>query len=233
MGVDINFGNITYTIISMSGKLVTAGVIPFNGLKRALAHKVIAEKIQKKYSKEWRYVKGIREAIRRHGRRARNIIIDACHYVSKRIVEIAKEYNALIVLEDLNKLKSRANGSRKLNRKLTLWTYRRIQSYIHYKALIEGIHIVYVNPRGTSKTSPIGGKLVFVKYRWVRLPNGHMITRDIVASWNLALRELKLLTRDVGSHGSVETPKALEGDETPEPDEGKPVPELITNIRSS
>ena len=233
MGVDINFGNITYTIISMSGELVTVGVIPFNGLKRALAHKVIAEKIQKKYSKEWRYVKGIREAIRRHGRRARNIIIDACHYVSKRIVEIAKEYNALIVLEDLNKLKSRANGSRRLNRKLTLWTYRRIQSYIHYKALIEGIHIVYVNPRGTSKTSPIGGKLVFVNYRWVRLPNGHMITRDIVASWNLALRGLKLLTRDVGSRGSVETPKAPEGDETPNPMKGKPVPELITNIRSS
>ena len=65
MGVDINFGNITYTIIDTSGKLITMGTIPFNGLRRALAHKIIAEKIQRRYSKKWRYVKGIREAIRK------------------------------------------------------------------------------------------------------------------------------------------------------------------------
>lgn len=90
------------------------GVIPFNGLKRALAHKVIAEKIQRKYPRKWRYVKGIREAIRRHGCRSRNILVDSCHYVSKRIVEIAKEYNAMIVLEDLDKLRNRVNWPRKL-----------------------------------------------------------------------------------------------------------------------
>jgi len=208
MGVDINFNNITYTIIDTKGELKTMGIIPFNGLKRALAHKIIAEKIQRKYSRKWRYVKGIREAISKHGRRARNILNDSGHYISRRIVEIAKEYNALIVLENLNKLKSRANGSRRFNKKFTLWTYRRIQSYIHYKALIEGLQVIHVNPRGTSRTSPVGGKLVFINYRWIKLPSGHIITRDIVASWNLALRDLNLLIRDVGSHGYVETSKA-------------------------
>lgn len=33
MGVDINFNNISYTIIDTSGKLVIMGTIPFNGLK--------------------------------------------------------------------------------------------------------------------------------------------------------------------------------------------------------
>ena len=178
MGVDINFSNVTYTIIDESGKLVTMGTIPFNGLKRALAHKVIAEKIMRRYSRKWRHVKGIREAIRKHGKRARNIIADSCHHVSKRIVEIAMEYNALVVLEDLSKLRNRANGSRRFNKKLSLWSYRRIQSYVHYKALIEGLRVVYVDPRGTSKTSPIGGKLVFINYRFVKLPNGHVVTRD-------------------------------------------------------
>ena len=120
MGIDINFNNITYTVVDVSGKLVSMGAIPFNGLKRGLAHKIIAEKIQKKYSKKWRYVKGIREAIRRHGWRARNILTDSCHYISKRLVEIAKEYGALIVLEDLNKLRSRANDSRSFNKRLSL-----------------------------------------------------------------------------------------------------------------
>ncbi|MCD6195418.1 MAG: IS200/IS605 family accessory protein TnpB-related protein [Staphylothermus sp.] len=223
MGIDINFDNITYTIIDANRGLVSMGIIPFNGLGRALAHRIIAEKIQRKYSKKWRYVKGIREAIGRHGRRARNILLDSCHFVSRRIVEIAKEYNALIVLEDLNKLKNRVNGLKRFNKKLSLWTYRRIQSYIHYKALVEGLPVAYVSPRNTSKTSPIRGKLEFINYRWVKLPNGYVVTRDIVASWNLALRGLKSLTRDVGLHGFVEALKAPEGDETPNPMKGKPV----------
>ncbi len=227
MGIDINFNNITYTIIDLSGKLVSMGVIPFNGLKRALAHRIIAEKIQKRYSKRWRYVKGIREAIKRHGRKAKNILVDSCHYISRRVVEIAREYNALIVLEDLDKLRSRVNGSRRFNKRLTLWAYHRIQSYIHYKALTEGLHVLYVNPRGTSKTSPIGGRLVFINYRWVRLPTGLVVTRDIIASWNLALRGLNLLTRDVGLRGYMEAPKAPNQMQPQEGMKGKPIQVLI------
>ncbi len=167
-------------------------------------------------------LRGVRETIRRHGRRARNTLLSSCHYISRRLVEVAKEYNALIALEDLNKLRNKANGSKKFNKKLSLWTYRRIQLYIHYKALIEGLPIAYVNPRNTSRTTPIRGELRFINYRWVKLPNGHVVTRDIVASWNLALRGLKFLTRDAGSRGFAETPKAPEGDETPNPMRGSP-----------
>jgi len=223
MGVDINFGNVAYTIIDVHGNLVVMGTIPFNGLKRSLAHKVIAEKIQRRHSRKWRYVREIREAVKKHGRRARNILVDSCHHISRRIVEVAKEYNAMIVLEDLSKLRTKTNGSRKFNKRLSLWAYRRIQSYIHYKALIKRLNVIYVNPRGTSKTSPIGGELVFINYRWVRLPNGHIVTRDLIASWNLALRGLKLLTRNVGHRGYVDALKAPEGDEIPNPMRGKPM----------
>ena len=231
MGIDVNFDNIAYTIIDTDGNLVSMGTIPFNGLKRALKHRIIAESIQRRYPKKWRYVKGIREVIRRHGRRARNILLDSCHYASRRIVEITKEYDALIVLEDLNKLRNRINGSKRFNKKLSLWTYRRIQSCIHYKALIKGLNVVYVDPKGTSKTSPLGGKLIFINYRWVKLPNGHVITRDLVASWNLALRGLSLLTRDVGPCGSMAAPKAPNQMQTQEGTKGKPVQvSIITKI---
>ncbi|MCD6488613.1 MAG: transposase, partial [Desulfurococcales archaeon] len=106
---------------------------------------------------------------------------------------------------------------------LSLWAYRRIQLYIHYKALIEGVPIVYVNPKNTSKASPMGGKLTFINYRWVRLPSGHIITRDIVASWNLALRGFKLFTRDVGLCGYVKASKAPDQMQTQEGMKGKPV----------
>jgi putative transposase len=36
MGVDLNFNNITYTVVDPSGNLVSMGIIPFRGLKRAL-----------------------------------------------------------------------------------------------------------------------------------------------------------------------------------------------------
>jgi len=128
MGVDINFSSIAYTVVGIDGKLITMATIPFNGLKRALTHKVIAEKIQRKHSRKWRYVKRVRNAIRRHGGRARNILVDSCHYISRRMVEVAKEYNALIVLEDLNKLKNRVNGSKDSTRSSH---YGRIGEYSH------------------------------------------------------------------------------------------------------
>ena len=120
MGVDVNFNNITYTIIDLRGKLITIGVIPFNGLTRALTHKKIAEKLRKKYPKSWRFNKRVLEVIRKHYRRARNILIDSTHYASKRIVEIAEEYNAMIVLEDLSKLRARVNSGKRFNWELSL-----------------------------------------------------------------------------------------------------------------
>ena len=161
---------------------------------------------------------------RRLLRWARNILVNSCHYISRRLVKVAEEYNALLVLENLNKLRNKANGSRRFNKKLSLWTYRRIQSYTHYKALIEGLPIAYVDPKNTSKTPPMGGELESINYRWAKLPNGVITTRDIIASWNLALRGLKLLTRDVGHRGSMGAPKAPNQMQTQEGMRGSPCP---------
>ena len=43
------------------------------------------------------------------------------------------------------------NGSAKLNRRLHAWNFQKLQQYIEYKANLEGIPIVYVNPKNTSK----------------------------------------------------------------------------------
>jgi len=189
MGVDINFNNATYTIVDSNGNLVSMGVIPFRGLGSALHLKKLAEKLQERYPRSWRSLKWVRRVRARWLRRARNILIDSSHHVAKKLVEIAKEYSALIVLEDLEKLRGRVNGAR-LSWEIQLWCYRRVQSYIHYKAVAEGIKVVYVDPRGTSKTSPNGKPLKFINYRFAKLGDT-VTTRDVVASWNLALRGLK------------------------------------------
>ncbi|MCC6015390.1 MAG: IS200/IS605 family accessory protein TnpB-related protein [Desulfurococcaceae archaeon] len=190
MGVDINFNNITCTIINLNSELVSIGVIPFRGLRRALHLKKLAERLQRRYPKSWRFLKWVRRARSRWLRRARNILVDSAHYVSRRLVEVAREYNAVIVFEDLEKIRGNSNGDRKLSWERPMWCYRRIQSYAEYKALLEGLRVVYVDPRGTSKTPPNGKPLRFVSYRFVEL--GDVVTsRDVVASWNIALRGLK------------------------------------------
>jgi len=50
--------------------------------------------------------------------------------------------------------------------------------------------VVYVDPRGTSKTSPNGKPLAFINYGFVKLGDA-TTTRDTIASWNLALRGLR------------------------------------------
>jgi putative transposase len=105
-------------------------------------------------------------------------------------VEVAREYGAIIVFEDLEKIREGGNGGRGLSWERPMWCYRRIQEYAEYKALVEGIRTIYVNPAGTSRRSPNGKKLRFVNYRFVEL-GGAITSRDVVASWNLALRGLK------------------------------------------
>jgi len=106
----------------------------------------------------------------------------------------AKEYSVLIVFEDLDKLKENSNNNYKLSWEKSLWCYKRIQMFTEYKAVFHGIKTVYVNPAKTSRRSPNGKKLKFINYRFVEL--GDVITsRDVVASWNIALRGLKKLKR--------------------------------------
>jgi putative transposase len=198
VGVDINFNNITYTVIDLSGNLVTIGVIPFKGLERALHLKKLAEDLQKRYSRSWWFLKWVRGVRGRWLNKARSILMDSAHRASKRLAEIAKEYRALIVFEDLDKLKENSNNNYKLSWEKSLWCYKRIQMFTEYKAMVYGIKTVYVNPSKTSRKSPNGKKLKFINYRYAML--GNVITsRDVVASWNIALRSLKKLKRMRGS----------------------------------
>ena len=71
MGIDVNFNNITYTIIDLNSNLVSMGVVPFRGLSRVLHLKKLAEKLLKRFPKSWRFLKWVRKVRARWLRRAR------------------------------------------------------------------------------------------------------------------------------------------------------------------
>ena len=60
MGIDINFNNITYTVLDLNGSLVTIGVIPFKGFRRALHLKKLSEDLQRRFPNSWRFLKLVR-----------------------------------------------------------------------------------------------------------------------------------------------------------------------------
>jgi putative transposase len=126
VGADINFNNVTYTVLDLSGSLATIGVVPFKGLKRALHLKKLAEELQKRFSRGWRFLKWVGRVGGRWLSRAKNILVDSAHRLSKRLVYIAREYSALTVFEDLDKPKENSNNNHKLSWEKSLWCYKRI-----------------------------------------------------------------------------------------------------------
>jgi len=76
--------------------------------------------------------------------------MEECHKIARRIVDFAKEHKMGIIMEDLKWIRQRINYDRMLNRRLHSWNFRRLQSYIEYKAKLKGLPVVYVSPKGTS-----------------------------------------------------------------------------------
>ncbi|MDI6810196.1 MAG: transposase, partial [archaeon] len=131
-----------------------------------------AEKLQAKYS-----------------RREKNRANQRLHEISKLIVMLLSLAGAMIVMEDLTNIRDKIKYRRRMNRRLHSWNYRRLQSYISYKAAFAGTISVYENPQDTSKRCPICGSL--------NNPNGRAYQckicgleadRQMVGGWNIAIR---------------------------------------------
>ena len=164
MGVDLNFDNATCTIVDLNGQLITIYPLPYRGLRRALHLKKLAERLQKEHPRSWKYQKWVRRARARWLRRAKSILMDSAHYLAKRLVKIAEEYDAYIAFEGLKKVRENSNHD-ELAWGLQLWCYRRVQEFTKYKALAKGLKTIPVSPRNTSKRSPNGKTLKFIDYK--------------------------------------------------------------------
>jgi len=235
MGIDINLRNISYTILDSKGNIVTIGSIPLRKVNKALHKKRLAEELQKRYPKSWRFIKRVLEKCRRLRRRARNELIDEAHFVSKRLVEIAKEYNACIVLENLKGLRKRVGeeSNSKLRWEAGSFIYGRLHAFIKYKALLRGLMTITVSARKTSSVCPkCKGKVIHKNYKLTVCPKCSLtIHRDHLASWNIAQKGLHKLQM-WGFRGRWTPECPLNAGMKPQPKRGKPVSKLLPSNRS-
>ncbi|MHA1607527.1 MAG: RNA-guided endonuclease InsQ/TnpB family protein [Candidatus Freyarchaeota archaeon] len=128
------------------------------------------------------------DLVRRIGSKERRIVNQILHKIAKEVVEYAKQFEKpVIVMEQFNGIRENMNGSAKLNRRLHAWGFRKLQKYIEYKANLEGISIVYVNPKNTSKRCHRCGHVAQVDSREFRcLKCGLVYNRDLNSAINIA-----------------------------------------------
>jgi IS605 OrfB family transposase len=97
--------------------------------------------------------KGLLRKVKEMGRREHRRVNQLLHMIANEIVNYVKSFpKPIIVMEDLNGLRRGMGFSKRLNRRLHSLPFRRLQSYVEYKALLSGVNVVYVKPRNTSKT---------------------------------------------------------------------------------
>ena len=112
------------------------------------------KRLQKKKAHDRRISKRL---CRREGTREHHRIDHRLHEVANSVLKFAEERKSAIVLEDLTGIKSKR--SKELNRRLSMWPRRRLHQIIEYKAQWKGIPILKVDPRNSSRTCPICGRI--------------------------------------------------------------------------
>jgi putative transposase len=131
-----------------------------------------ARKVQARYSKDRRVARKIQ---RKWFTSQNNKVNTALHQASSAVVKQARDNEHGIILENLRNIRrtinkkvlgvNKFNGktqriskySKQLKRRLNSWSFRKLQSFIEYKALWEGVKVVKVNPRNTSRVCAVCG----------------------------------------------------------------------------
>jgi IS605 OrfB family transposase len=136
------------------------------------------------------------DVVKRIGHKEERMVNQQLHIMANEIVAYAKQFEKpIIAMENLNRIRENMNGSTKLNRRLHAWSFRRLQQYIEYKANLEGILVVYINPKNTSKRCHRCGHVAQANGREFRCPKcGLIYNRDLNGAINIA----QLLMRERG-----------------------------------
>jgi IS605 OrfB family transposase len=74
------------------------------------------------------------------------------HGLAQRLVQLAKDTKAALVLEDLTHIRSRMTVRKLQRAKQHNWSFRQLREFLSYKAQHVGIALVFVDPRNTSRT---------------------------------------------------------------------------------
>jgi putative transposase len=142
------------------------------GSRRPASVVQLSNGLTRYYGKEIRRIRGhyfylrkklgqkkAKRTIKKIGKTENRKVNDQLHKISRKIVNMAKESNSIIVLGNLKHIRKNSNKGRKFNRKLSTMPFAKLSNYIEYKANLEGIKVIKVSERNTSKTCSKCGQI--------------------------------------------------------------------------
>jgi len=192
IGVDVNENNVTIALFKGCEKKTTREKnirVAYFLKRRKIQSKIKSGKIRRKL-------------LAKYGGRERNRVLNVYHRVANWVIKKALKNSSAIALENLKNIRKKIKFSREMNGRLHRWSFHKLQKIIEYKAKLNGVPVIYVDAKGTSRTCPICGEKLSPneQYRILKCKRcGLKADRDIIGAWNIRLRGLKLLKIDVRS----------------------------------
>lgn len=149
LGVDLGVVNLATDSDGTphTGKAVEAVRLRYHSQRQSLQRAASQQKHQGKRPLS------IRRKLKRISKRESRFRRDVNHQISKRIVVKAKDTSRGISVEDLKGIRHRSQQFRKPQRtQIAGWSFFQLRQFIEYKARVEGVPVVAVDPRYTSQT---------------------------------------------------------------------------------
>jgi putative transposase len=151
--------------------------------------------------------KAARRKLRQLGRKRSHYQRDVNHCISKTVVRNATGTHRGIALEDLGGIRDRVTVSRRQRARHHNWSFSQLRSFIDYKARAQGVRVVVVDPRNTSRTCPQCGHCAKANRPtrdWFRCQAcGHAAPADQIAARNIRARAVVMRPNDGGNPGKV------------------------------
>jgi len=182
VGVDRNLDNVT--VASTDGRVRTFDLSKANKIKAD--YRYVKSRFKRNDSRTMARV------FSKYGEKQRNRVQPILHNVSRRIVDDARTKRYGIVMEKLTGLRRLYRRgsfrSRNYRARMNNWSYGELQRQIEYKARWEGLKVIYVPARNTSKQCSICGyKTLESTQRKLWCPKcGTVLDRDENAARNIA-----------------------------------------------
>ena len=150
LGVDFGVVNIATTSDGepFSGNDIEAVRLKYSNQRQLLQHKAT------KQSQSGKRPRSIHKLLKRVGGREKNFRRQTNHIISKKLVETAKGTNRAIAVENLKGIRTRIGKRfRKSQRaKISGWSFYQLREFVTYKAKLNGVQIIAVDPKYTSQT---------------------------------------------------------------------------------
>ncbi len=117
----------------------------------------LVEKKRQKYSShrhrlQKKNTRNAKRRIKQIGNKEARFRKDVNHCISKKIVEKAKGTNCAISLENLTGINNRTTVRKSQKNQRNSWSFYQLKTYIKYKSEEQGITVIEIDPRNTSRT---------------------------------------------------------------------------------